>query len=488
MAIDQRPNQAVESTQASTRRRPHAASSKQHPVVITNGTLISGGTPIRADLAIDGNTITAIGLGLSGERTIDAAGCYVIPGGVDPHVHLQLPLAGRVSTDTFESGSIAAACGGTTTVIDFVTPEPGQPMLEALALRRAEADGSVAIDYGLHMTIPTWHGASVDRLADVPKAIEAGCATFKIYQAYDGMILDDVALLRSFQAVASAGGSVVLHSETGPVLDLLREHALAAGHVEPIWHERTRPARLEATAIHRAAELAHLAGCPLYIFHVGCSESVNEIVRARRRGVEIRAETCPQYLLLSTDEHLGSEEGELFVCAPPLRSPIDQATLWAALADGNMDVVSTDHCPWTRVEKKQPDFSQIPGGVPSIEARLSLVHHFGVGGGHLSLERWVDVCCTNPARLMGLPCKGRLAPGYDADVVIFDPGRSKEISVEALHEAADWTPYHGITVTGWPRTVISRGTVIVENEAYVGAPGDGRFVASLRNSATKKVA
>ena len=295
-------------------QRPHAASSTQHAVVITNGALISGGATLRADLAIDGDTITAIGLGLSGERTIDAAGCYVIPGGVDPHVHLQLPLAGRVSTDTFASGTIAAACGGTTTVIDFVTPEPGQPMLEALALRRAEADNSVAIDYGLHMTIPSWHGASVERLAEAPAAVEAGCATFKIYQAYDGMILDDVALLRSFQAVASAGGSVVLHSETGPVLDLLREQALAAGHVEPIWHERTRPARLEATAIHRAAELARLAGCPLYIFHAGCSESVDEIVRARRRGVEIHAETCPQYLLLSADEHLGGEDGELFVC------------------------------------------------------------------------------------------------------------------------------------------------------------------------------
>jgi dihydropyrimidinase len=451
----------------------------QHATVITNGTLISNGAALRADVGIDGDIITAIGLDLSGERTIDATGCYVIPGAVDPHVHLQLPLAGRVSTDTFETGTIAAACGGTTTVIDFVTPEPGQPMLEALAARRAEAGDAVAIDYGLHMTIPTWHGASGKRLANVPEAVKAGCATFKIYQAYDGMILDDVALLRSFQAVANAGGSVVLHSETGPVFDLLREQALAAGHTEPIWHERTRPARLEATAIHRAAELAHLAGCPLYIFHVGCRESINEIARARRRGVEIHAETCPQYLLLSADEHLGAADGQLFVCAPPLRSTQDQGALWAALAEGSMDVVSTDHCPWTRAEKDQPDFSTIPGGVPSIEARLSLVHHFGVGAGHLSQERWVDVCCTNPARLMGLSSKGLLAPGYDADVVIFDPARSKTISTQTLHEAADWTPYEGFTVTGWPRTILSRGNTVVENEVYVGKPGDGRFTATL---------
>ncbi len=396
-------------------------------------------------------------------------------------MHLQLPLAGRVSTDTFETGTVAAACGGTTTVIDFVTPEPGQPMLEALAARRAEADGSVAIDYGLHMTIPTWHGASVERLADVPEAISAGCATFKIYQAYDGMILDDVSLLRSYQAVAGAGGSVVLHSENGPVLDLLREQALAAGHTEPIWHERTRPARLEATAIHRAAELAHLAACPLYIFHVGCRESVNEVMRARRRGVEIHAETCPQYLLLSADEQLGSDDGQLFVCAPPLRYAEDQDALWFALADGSMDVVSTDHCPWTRAEKDQPDFSTIPGGVPSIEARLPLVHSFGVSTGRLSLTRWVDACCTNPARLMGLSRKGLLAPGYDADVVIFDPARSKRLSVETLHEAADWTPYGDMTVTGWPRTVLSRGKIIVEDERYVGMKGDGEFAPTIRN-------
>ncbi len=445
-----------------------------YDLVIKNGLLITGDGTFQADLAVEGERIAAIGLGLEGRRILDAQGCYVIPGGVDPHVHLQMPLAGRVSTDTFETGTIAAACGGTTTVIDFVEPKPHQAMLEALAARRGEAEGHVAIDFGLHMTVPTWHGAEEERLVEVPAVVEAGCATFKMYQAYEGMMLDDVSLYRSMKVVGAAGGRVVLHSETGPVLDRLREEALLAGHIEPIWHERTRPARLEATAVHRAAELAHQAECPLYIFHVGCADSVAEIVSAQLREVTIFGETCPQYLLLTAAE-LEGPEGELFVCAPPLRSHEDQDALWLALADDDLQVVSTDHCPWTREEKQQPDFTQIPGGVPSIEARLSLVHHFGVNEGRLSLERWVQVCATNPARLMGLTRKGVLAPGYDADVVIFDPHQEKVISTETLHEAADWTPYEGMQVTGWPRTVLLRGRVIVEEGEYVGQLGDGRF-------------
>ena len=446
-----------------------------YDIVIQNGRLISGNMQFDADLAIDGERIAAIGTGLHGFRTIDAKDCFVIPGGVDPHVHLQMALAGRVSTDSFESGTIAAACGGTTAIIDFVTPEPGQSMLDALTARRAEADITVAIDYALHMTVPTWHAASDERLREVPSVVEAGCATFKMYQAYDGMVLDDVALLRSFQAVADAGGSVVLHSETGPVLEMLREKALAAGQLEPIWHERTRPARLEATAIQRAAALGELAGCPLHVFHVGCKASVDAIRHARASGMSVTGETCPHYLLLTAEEHLAGPNGERFICAPPLRSMADHNALWTALADGGLDLVSTDHCPWTLAEKAQPDFSTVPGGVPSIEARLPLVHHHGVNSGRLSLERWVAVCSSEPARLMGLTRKGLLTPGYDADVVIFDPSITKTISVSSLHEAADWTPYDGLSVKGWPRSVLSRGKMVVDNETFVGQRGDGKF-------------
>lgn len=448
-----------------------------YDLIIRNGLIINSDSIVNADLAIQGEQIAAIGLELSGRRVIDAAGCYVLPGAIDPHVHLQMPLAGRVSSDNFRTGTIAAACGGTTTVIDFVEPQPRQSLLAALDQRRAEAVGQVAIDFGLHMTIPTWHATAPHALDEVPAVVAAGCLSFKMYQAYQGMILDDVALLRALMAVGEAGGRTVLHSETGPVLDLLRADALAEGHTEPIWHAYTRPAPLEASAVHRAAELADLAGCPLYIFHVGCQESAWEIVQARARGIDIWGETCPQYLLLTAEEHLGGLNGALYVCAPPLRTLDDNQLLWQALAQDELQVVSTDHCPWTADEKQQPDFTTIPGGVPSIEARLALVHHFGVNQGVLTLERWVQVCATNAARWMGLECKGRLAPGCDADVVIFDPARVKYIAPDTLHETAGWTPYEGLEVTGWPRTVLLRGQVIVEDEQYVGAPGDGRFVA-----------
>lgn len=447
-----------------------------YDLVIRNGLIIGADGKIAADLAVDGERIAAIGTRLDGRRVIDAGGCYIVPGAIDPHVHLQMPLSGLVSSDSFTSGTVAAACGGTTTIIDFVEPQPGQSMLEALDMRRAEATDQVAIDFGLHMTIPTWHAADASRLDEVAAVVEAGCLSFKMYQAYAGMILDDVSLLRALTAVGQAGGRTVLHSETGPVLDVLREEARAEGHLEPIWHAYTRPAQLEASAVHRAAELADLAGCPLYIFHVGCRESVEEIIKARHRGIDIWGETCPQYLLLNAEEHLGGLNGELYVCAPPLRSIDDNQAMWLALAQNDLHVVSTDHCPWTKEEKRRDDFTSIPGGVPSIEARLSLIHHMGVNAGLLTLERWVQVCSTNAARWMGLKGKGRLAPGCDADIVIFDPERVKYIAPDTLHEAAGWTPYEGMEVTGWPRTVLSRGTVIVEDEQYIGRPGHGRFV------------
>lgn len=447
-----------------------------YDVVIRNGTVISGGTTLRADVGITGERIGAIGIDLVGKRELDASGCYVLPGAVDPHVHLQMALGGRVSSDSFAEGSIAAACGGTTTVIDFVDPQPQERMLDALTRRRAEADGQVAVDYGLHMTVPTWHAAEDDRLAEVPDAIAAGCATCKVYQAYSGAMLDDASLLRVMQLVSRAGGRIVLHAEVGPVIDLLREQALAAGQTAPIWHAYTRPARLEASAIERAAELAHLAGCAIHVFHVGCRESVAAIGEAQRRGIAISGETCPQYLLLTAEEHLASADGRLNICAPPLRGVLDQEALWEALVDGTLAFVSTDHCPWTGEEKNQPDFTLVPGGVPSIEARLALLHHYGVRRGRLSLACWVEACCTAPAELMGLPRKGRLAPGYDADVVIFDPERGMVISPATLHETAGWTPYDGLAVEGWPRTVLVRGTVVVENEVFTGARS-GQFQA-----------
>jgi dihydropyrimidinase len=443
---------------------------------IRNGLIVTGDGAYAGDLLIEDQEIAAIGRSLKGDRMIDAAGCYVLPGAIDNHVHLQLPLGGLVSTDSFRDGTIAAACGGTTTAIDFVTPEAEQPLLHALKQRRAEADGQVAVDYGLHMTIGTWHGTSTGRLQEVPDVVAAGLPTFKMYQAYPNVMLDDPSLLRALTAVADAGGRTVLHSETGPVLDMLRANALAEGRIEPIWHAYTRPATLEATAVLRAVELADLASCPLFIFHVGCMESVEAIAAARGRGLDVWGETCPQYLMLNAEQHLGGPDGARCICAPPLRGLEDQDVLWQALAGDILQVVSTDHCPWTLEEKTRPNFAQVPGGVPGIEARLALIHHYGVNTGLLTLERWVQVCCTNPARWMGLDRKGRLAPGCDADIVIFDPQAEKTISRATLHETAGWTPYDGLQVIGWPRTVLLRGQVIVENERYLGSPGDGCFV------------
>jgi dihydropyrimidinase len=452
-----------------------------HDLVIRNATIITAEGRRYGNLAVDGERIAAIGDHLSGREIIDAAGCYLIPGGVDQHVHLQMPLAGRVSTDTFATGSTAAALGGTTTVIDFVTPAPGEEMLAALASRRSEADGTVAVDYALHMTIPTWHGAEAGQLREILAVIEAGCSTFKMYQAYAGMVLDDAALYRAMKAVGAAGGSVVLHSEPGPLLDALRADALAAGRTGPIEHERTRPAALEATAVARAAQIAHHAKCPTLVFHVGCKESVMAIAEAQRMGIDLWGESCPHYLLLTAEEHLGGSDGARYICAPPLRHSDDQDVLWRALADGVLQVISTDHCPWTLAEKAQPDFAQVPGGVPGIEARLALLHHFGVNRGRISLEQWVALCCTNPARRMGLARKGEIAVGMDADLVIFDPARgvilSRQGDTPTLHEAADWTPYESMQVRGWPRTVLLRGRAIVQEGTYTGSLNDGRFIA-----------
>ena len=446
-----------------------------HDLVIKHGQLILPSGPVLADLAIDGDRIAAIGTQLNATRAIDAANCYVIPGGVDCHVHLQMRLGGLTTADTFETGTVAAACGGTTTVVDFTDPQPEQPLMHALRERRAEADSRVAVDYGLHMTIPTWHASAEDRLHDVPDAVAAGCATFKLYQAYDRMQLDDIALLRAMRAVASSGGSVVLHSETGPLLEQLRAEALAAGRREPVWHERTRPAILEASAVQRALAIAALAACPLHVFHVGAAEPLAYIAAARTNGQDVTAETCPHYLLLSANQHLSGPDGHLFICAPPLRSPNDQAAAWRALQDGSLAIVSTDHCPWTRSEKRQSSFADVPGGLPGIEARLALVHHFGVNQRDLPLASWVSSCCAAPARRMGLSRKGALLPGFDADIVIFDPRREKTLASNELNEAADWSPYEGLDLSGWPRAVLLRGAEIVRDETYIGHPGQGRF-------------
>jgi len=445
-------------------------------LVIKNGTIITTEATYQADVGIQGGNLFALGRDLSGHREIDATAKLVTPGAIDVHVHLQMPIGDNVSADDFFSGTRAAALGGTTTIIDFVEPEPEQTLLQALAARRAEADGRVVIDYGLHMTIgPT----EMDKLDQVPAAAGAGCATFKLYMAY-GLRLDDGQLLQVLETVRDAGGLPIVHAENWDVICNLIARNLAVGRTEPRWHPRSRPAPMEGEAAGRVIDLATLAGTPLYIFHVSCGDVVERIATAQRRGLPVYGETCPQYLFLTDAlyERPGVE-GALPVCAPPLRTEADQIQLWAALAQDKLQVVSTDHCPFTQADKAKGlgDFSRIPGGVPSIEARFPLVYAYGVRTGRFSLNRWVDICCTTPARLFGLTHKGTIAVGYDADLVVFDPERQVRLSPQTLHENVDWTPYDGLEVTGWPQVTLSRGELIAENGQFQGQAGRGRFVA-----------
>ena len=444
-----------------------------YQTVISNGTVVTAAAAFQADVGISGERIAAVGLGLRGEKQIDASGCYVIPGGVDPHVHLQMRVGQYTSSDTFASGTEAAACGGTTTVVDFVEPEGNESMLEALDKRRSEADGQVVVDYGLHMTIPAWHADHA--LDQIPQVMEAGIYSFKMYQAYGPLCLNDTRLYAALRVLGSLDALPILHSENGPMIDQLREEALAAGHTDPIWHARTRPSRLEGEAVGRALDIAHQAGSKLYIVHVSCLESLQRIDAARQRGQNALCETCPQYLFL-TDDKLKAPKGELYICSPPLRKARDNDVLAGALSRGVIEVVSTDHCPFMAAEKAaQVGFTQIPGGVPSVEARLGLVHELARRGS-LSLSGWVNTCCTAPARIFRLPGKGHIAPGFDADIVVFDPHRIVVLSAEWLHEKVDWSPYEGIKLNGWPRDVFNRGAWVVRDGEFVGRTGRGRFL------------
>jgi dihydropyrimidinase len=445
-------------------------------LVIKNGTIVTAETTYQADLGIEGERIAAIGHNLAGEREIDATGKLVTPGAVDIHVHMQMPIGdGLVSADDFFTGTRAAAFGGATTIIDFIEPQPQQTLLDALAARRAEADERVVIDYGLHMTIDPPTIAKLDQL---PAVVEAGCPTFKLYMAY-GFRLTDGQLMQALAAVRDVGGLAVVHAENWDIICTLIEQNLAEGRTEPRWHPRSRPALTEGESAGRLIDIATLVGTPVHIFHVGCQAVVDRIADARRRGLPVTGETCPQYLMLDdTVFDRPGVEGALPVCAPPIRPEGEQALMWAALAQDQLQIVTTDHCPFTRQDKARglADFSRIPGGVPSIEGRFSIVYAYGVRTGRFSASRWVEVCCTTPAQMVGLAGKGHLAVGYDADVVIFDPGRSITLSTETLHENVDWTPYDRLEVQGWPAVTISRGRILVENGQFHAEAGQGRFV------------
>ena len=457
-------------------------------LVIAGGTIVTAEGTAHADLGIGEGRIAAIGQGLAGRARIDASTMLVLPGAVDEHVHLQMPLGDLTSSDDFYTGTVAAACGGTTTVIDFSEARPDQPLVEALAARRAEADGKVAIDYGLHTTLSR---ADDETLAQIPACIAAGSASFKLYMAYKGLRLDDGGLLRALEALHAHGGRVLVHAEHHHAIAYLVARALGQGQTGPENHPLTRPALMEAEAVHRLLALAWMTGTPLTIAHLSCAAGLAEARAARARGQAVWVETCPQYLLLDEAEYRRPGfDGAQFVLSPPLRSEADRAALWAGLAAGEVNLVATDHCPFMYATQKvrgRDDFSRIPGGAPGIETRLALLYSHGVRTGRLTPERWVEVCCTAPARRFGLaPRKGTLQVGADADVVLFDPQRRATLLHRTLHQNVDYCPYEGWEVQGYPVTVLSRGEVVVREGTFVGTAGWGRFLRTDKESCSSR--
>lgn len=446
-----------------------------YDLVIKGGRVITADTTYIADVAIKGERIAALGEDLQGRKEVDARGKLVTPGAVDVHVHMQMPIGNFVSSDDFFSGTRAAAFGGTTSIVDFVEAAPDQPLLEALQQRQALADPRVTIDYGLHMTIGPDEMKKLDQLSAVT---EAGCASFKLYMAY-GFCLSDDQMMRALEAIRDVNGWPVVHAENWAVIQSLVARNLSAGNTSPHYHPLSRPAIMEGEAAGRVIDIATMVGTRLHIFHITCQEVVQQVARARARGLPVTGETCPQYLLQTQEVYdRPGVEGALPVCAPPIRHADSQQALWKALGRGDLQVVSTDHCPFTRAEKESglDDFSQIPGGVPSVEIRFPALYSEGVRPGHLTLSQWVDRCCTTPARLAGMQRKGEVAVGYDADLVVFDPDTEVDVSVSSLHEDVDWTLYEGMTIHGWPIVTLSRGQIIVQDGHFHAEPGRGRFI------------
>jgi len=454
-------------------------SSNIHDLVIHNGKLISSTQILEMDLAIDGEKITAIGQGLSGRRDVDASGKYVIPGGIDPHVHLEMPVGATCSSDDWFTGTRAAACGGTTTVIDFVEPGRNESLVQALNARRGLAQRKAVIDFGLHMTIIK---DDAQTLLEITTLCTDGCTSFKTYLTYEGFCLSDPAFLNVLCKVKKAGGIVLVHAENDAIIRHLQLQYREEKKTAPKYHADTRPPIAEGEAIQRSLALAEVAGARLYVVHTSTALGVEAIRGARKRGVAAYGETCPQYLLL-TDRELSRPgfDGAKFVCSPPLRSQPDNERLWEALRDDDLQTVGTDHCPFFFKGQKdlgKNNFMDIPGGLPGIESRLALIHHYGVRAGRISLNRWVQICCTNPARLFGLyPRKGALEIGADADLVLFDPDTEVTLKKSILHEQVDYTPYEGFHLRGYPVMTILRGRVIVKNGEFSGAPGDGRYLS-----------
>ena len=450
-------------------------------ILIKNGRIVTAVDDYLADLLIEDGEVQLIGrkLDLEADKIIDASKKLVIPGGIDPHTHMELPFGGTFASDDFRTGTLAAAHGGTTTIIDFAVQYHGESLIEAVDNWHRKAEGKTAIDYGFHLITTDLPDG---RIPEMRKLINEGVMSFKLFMAYPGVFLvDDATIYRAMKVAGDAGGLICMHAENGIVINEIIKHALAEGKTAPRYHALTRPTKAEAEGVHRAIAIAEMAGSPVYIVHLSCYDALEEVREARDLGLPAYAETCPQYLFLdySLYEQEGFE-GAKYVMTPPLREKWNQEKLWQGLAGNDLQVISTDHCPFCFKEQKEmgrDDFTKIPNGGPGVEHRMSLIYNGGVAGGKIGLNRFVELTSTAAAKLFGLfPRKGTIAVGSDADIVIFDPNAEETISVATHHMNVDSSAYEGMRVRGVSETVLSRGRVIIDNGKYTGNPGDGEFL------------
>ncbi len=450
--------------------------------VIRNGTIVTASDTYAADIGINGDKISAIAAPLPSEnagRVIDASGFLVLPGGIDVHTHLDMPFGGTTSADDFETGTTAAAFGGTTTLIDFAIQYKGQTLRHAFDEWMRKARGKAVTDYAFHCIITDIAGAQLEEMGQL---IREGVTSFKLFMAYPGVfMLDDATIFRAMSQAAKYSGLICMHAENGGAIDVIVQKALAEGKRAPKYHALTRPTTAEAEATSRAIALAEMAGAPVYIVHLSCNEALEKVREARDRGLPAYAETCPQYLYLSLDNFdVPGFEGAKYVFTPPLREKWHQEKLWQALTQDTLQVVSTDHCPFCFKEQKElgkDDFTKIPNGGPGIEHRLSLIYTGGVHGKRFSPNRFVELVSTTPAKLFGLyPRKGTIAVGSDADVVIFDPNEEQIISAKTHHMRVDYSMFEGIHIKGVPKTVLSRGRPVIDSGKFVGRAGAGQFL------------